>query len=116
MHELSIAQRIVDLLVRTSAEHGDAPVTSARLIVGQLAGVEVDSLRFGFEVCIRGTPAEGCRLDVVAVPLSLKCRQCGTVHGGELLEPCPACGALGAEVLEGRELRVESVELEEPGR
>ena len=113
MHELSIAQRIVDLLSDTSGQHGGGRVASCRLVVGELAGVEVESLRFAFEVCIRGTHTEGCVLEVVSVPLRLRCRQCGVERGGELLEPCPACGTLGSEVLEGRELRVDSVELED---
>lgn len=114
MHELSLAQRMIAIMRETSAAHGGGRVVSARLLVGTLTCVDAETLRFAFEVAGRETCAEGCTLDIVRVPLRLRCRACAHVHEGEdLLIPCPACRAQGHDIIEGRELRLESLDLEE---
>jgi len=114
MHEVALAERMVRIALEAAAGNGGGRVTSARLLLGALSGAEPETLRFAFEIAARGTPAEGCALDVVRVPAKLKCRTCSAEHEGELLEPCPNCRSMGFEVLQGRELRIESIDLEEP--
>ena len=112
MHELSVAALLADLVTSTAAENGVGQVASARLLLGALTCVDPETLRFAFDVCLRGTAAEGCRLDVVRTPLRLRCRQCGIEGGEDPHLPCAACGALGYDVLSGREIRLESIEME----
>ncbi|MBQ2516345.1 MAG: hydrogenase maturation nickel metallochaperone HypA, partial [Desulfovibrio sp.] len=90
---------------------GCTKLTLLRAEVGALSGVVADSLAFGFECLVKGTPHEGCTLDLVPVPLKLRCGACGLVFegagGAGELSPCPGCGeVLGHEVLQGREMRV----------
>lgn len=112
MHEVSLAQRILEISLEAARGHGGGRVASARVLVGELSCVEPETLRFAFEIAARGTAADGCRLEMVRVAARLKCYACGDEHAGELLDPCPACGSPGGEVLAGRELRVESVEVD----
>src|SRR6185369_15466639 len=65
MHELSIATSVVETCV---AHAGGARILRVRLEVGQLAAVLPDSLRFCFEVCAHGTPAEGAELEILETP------------------------------------------------
>lgn len=113
MHEVSVAERMLEIVLEAAEGNGGGRVRSARLLLGALSCVEPETLRFAFDIACRGTLAEGCRLEVIAVPARLRCRSCKGEHEGELLEPCPLCHEVGFEVLQGRELRIDTVDLEE---
>ena len=86
----------------------------ARLELGALTCIDPETLTFAFDVACRGTCAEGCRLDITRLPLLMSCRGCGCQ--GERpgpMEPCVACGAIGGEVLQGREFRLITLDLDE---
>ena len=110
MHELSIAQAIVDVAVRTA---GEARVTRVLVRAGQLRQVVPSALEFSFELCTHGTPAEGAVLELEVVPVEVACRACGarSEPGGFPLA-CAACGGLAVDVTRGEELQVESLELD----
>ncbi len=112
MHEVSLAERMLRIAL-DAAEGHEGRVASARLLLGALSCAEPETLRFAFGIAARGTRAEGCELEIVHVAARLRCRACGGEHEGELLEPCPVCHAVGCEVLQGREMRLESIELTE---
>ncbi len=118
MHEVALAERMVRIALEAAEGHGHGHgrVTSARLLLGALGGADAETLRFAFDIAARGTRAEGCRLDVVTVPTSLRCRACGAIHvatDGGFLHPCPACQAIGFEVLHGREMQLESIDVDD---
>ncbi|MBI5529074.1 MAG: hydrogenase maturation nickel metallochaperone HypA [Deltaproteobacteria bacterium] len=68
MHELGLTQDLVDLVTAKAVAEGVAKVISVRLMVGEFAGVEPDSVSFCFEVVSRGTVAENARLEIERVP------------------------------------------------
>ena len=113
MHEVALAERMVRIALEAAAANGGGRVTGAKLLLGALSCAEPETLRFAFDIAARGTGAEGCGLQIVRVPAKLRCRECGGEHEGELLEPCPVCRSIGFEVLQGRELRMESIDVEE---
>ena len=109
MHELSIAQAIVDVAVRHA---GGAPVACVQVRIGRLRQVVPSALAFSFELCAHGTPAEGAELEIEHVPIRALCHVCDVeseLAGFPLA--CPACGALTVDVTRGEELQVESLEL-----
>jgi hydrogenase nickel incorporation protein HypA/HybF len=113
MHEMSIAQSVLDIILQESRNHKLDRVLSVALKVGELSAVESESLQFCFELVSKGTLVEGARLDIERVQVTCRCRDCGldfTVE--ELIFSCPACGGVGVEMLSGRELSVESFEAE----
>jgi hydrogenase nickel incorporation protein HypA/HybF len=108
IHELSITQSVVDAIVERM---GDATVVGVRLEIGKLSGVVPDSVRFCFDVLCTGTPLEGARLDILEPPGQARCRDCGaefTAH--DLILLC-TCGSANVEVLDGRQLKIKSVEV-----
>jgi hydrogenase nickel incorporation protein HypA/HybF len=114
MHEVALAERMIRIALDAAREHGGGRVTRARLLLGALSCAEPETLRFAFDVAARGTEAEGCALEIERVPARLKCRTCGREsQGEELLEPCADCKAVGWEVLDGREMRIESIDVED---
>ena len=113
MHEMSIAQSILDIILQESGNHEVSRVLSVSLKVGELSAVETESLRFCFELLTTGTPAEGARLDIERVQVTCRCQDCGskfTVQ--ELVFSCPYCQGVRVEMLSGRELSVERFEAE----
>jgi hydrogenase nickel incorporation protein HypA/HybF len=110
VHELSIAQAIVDIAARNA---GGSRVTSVSVRVGHLRQVVPSALAFSFELCAHGTAVEGAALELQEVPVTVRCRTCGAESepaGFPLI--CGACGELSVEVVQGEELLVESLELE----
>ena len=112
MHELSLSAAIVDTAVKHAAGRR---VTRVDVTVGALRQVVPASLAFYFEIVARGTPCEGARLEQTLVPARARCEGCRRAWE---LEPfgfgfrCAGCGR-PAEVVNGEELEVESIEVEE---
>lgn len=62
MHELGIAQGIVELVAEKSE---GARVVRVVVVVGRLVAVLPDALRFCFELAAEGTVAEGAALEIL---------------------------------------------------
>jgi len=113
MHEMSIAQSVLDIILQESRNHEVNRVLSVALKVGKLSAVETESLRFCFGLVSQGTVVEGARLDIERVQVTCRCRDCGAeFEVEELVFSCPLCGRPGVEMLSGRELSVDSFEAE----
>lgn len=114
MHEFSIAENIVKgVLVEMRKVPRSGRVRKVRIAVGGLHQVVSDTLVFAYEVLVKGTPAEGSRLELRRVPVAVQCRQCGWEGGVEVpLFRCGGCGSGDVEVTKGRELLLESMEIE----
>ena len=111
MHELAIADSVVQIASHHAAGR---QVTKVYLKVGYLRQVVPSALAFSFELVAQGTPVEGAELEMEEVPVSGRCRECrveSRLEGFTLR--CGACGGFELQILEGEELYVESLELEE---
>jgi hydrogenase nickel incorporation protein HypA/HybF len=116
MHELSIATSIVDAVTESAAAYPGARVKEVRLRVGALASVIEDSLQFCWELATEGTPLAGATLVIHKLPVIVHCDACGVdaeIEGVQSFR-CPRCGELAADLRQGRELEIDSIELEEP--
>ncbi len=111
MHELAIAESIVGIAGRHA---NGRRVTKVQLKVGHLRQVVPSALSFSFELVAQGTPVEGAELEMEEVPATGSCRGCGAESRlKEFPLQCGVCGSFDLQVLEGEELFVESLELEE---
>lgn len=112
MHELSIAQGILDL-VRQHVPTGQASqVRRVDLRLGRMAGVIPASLSFCFEALVSGSPFAQARLTIEHVPVRGTCRDCAAAF--EIPEPvflCPHCGSGRVHVTSGDEMQVVQIEL-----
>jgi len=112
MHELSIAQSILEIVEQHLPPGNDAAVRSVKLKVGDLAGIVSDSLEFCFSAITMGGPLEGARLDIEHVPITGECRDCGgRAPVRDHIFACPSCGSGNLAVVAGRELQVTEIEL-----
>lgn len=107
VHELAVMESVVDTIVERVAD----PVAVVRLEIGELAGVDVDALRFCFGVCTQATTLAGAELDIVMVPARARCHACGNEQAlRSLAAPC-TCGSFDRELVAGDELRLKEVEV-----
>jgi hydrogenase nickel incorporation protein HypA/HybF len=116
MHELSIAASIVEAVTESASAYPGARVIKVRLRVGALASVVEDSLQFCWELATEGTPLSGAALVINTLSVIVHCDACGvdSVIEGVQSFRCPRCGEIAADLRQGRELEIESIELEEP--
>jgi hydrogenase nickel incorporation protein HypA/HybF len=112
MHELSIAQNIVDIIGQYVTPVQAPDVRLVKIRIGPLAGIVADSLDFCFGAIVGGTPFENARLDIEQTPVESRCVACGevfTVEGAAYL--CPGCGSAEVRLISGTELQVVEIEL-----
>jgi hydrogenase nickel incorporation protein HypA/HybF len=114
MHELSIAMGIVEAAM-DEARHRNVQVNAVHLRLGALSGVVKDTLLFSYEVACQDTPLEGSRLLIEEVPVMVFCPQCKEKRLLESVQffSCPECSSPAGEVLQGKELEVYALEVEE---
>jgi hydrogenase nickel incorporation protein HypA/HybF len=116
MHELSIAASIVEAVTESASAYPGARVKQVRLRLGALASVVEDSLQFCWELTAEGTPLAGAALVIVKLPVVVHCDACSMdaeIEGVQSFR-CPRCGEQAADLRQGRELEIESIEIEEP--
>jgi len=116
VHELSLMASVFDVLEEKAREHGATRVTAVVLRVGALSGAVPDLLESAFETYKKGTLADGAGLVLEVVPVKLRCPDCGGATVREEADfSCAGCGSRRVEIVEGRELVVEKIELETDG-
>lgn len=112
MHEMSLAQSVVQIVEETARRNSGTRVSSVTLEIGQLAGVEIEALRFCFGAASRESVADGAELVIESPGGRAWCMPCGeTVSVSGLGEPCPRCGSFQLQVTGGNELRVREIEI-----
>ncbi len=110
MHELSISRALLE-----TAEHHAAGrrVLGINVTIGELRQVVPESLSFYVAILARGTACEGARLHARVAPARLRCA-CGEEWElAELSFRCPRCAGADVTVLDGDQLRVDWIEVEE---
>ena len=114
MHELGIAQNILQIVRQSVPKNHAADVRAVRLRVGQLSGIVPDSLDFCFSVIVNDTEMRQAKLSIEHVPLVSECRNCKhRFQMDDLAFSCPSCQSVSLELISGRELEVVEIELAE---
>lgn len=111
MHEMAIAESVLGIVEAGARRAGLRAVTAVRLEIGRLAAVEPDALRFCFGAVVKGSLAEGARLDITETPGLAWCMACSrSVAVASRTDECPACGSHQLQVSGGDEMRVKELE------
>lgn len=113
MHELGVTENIVNIALAKAGEARASKVIRINLVVGDLSGFVPDCIQFYFDVISKGTVAQGAVLRFESVPAQLRCRNCAsTFQPQDTLWSCPKCSGNSLEIVKGRELYIESMEVE----
>ncbi len=114
MHELSIAMSIVELAVE-EAERRGVQIDAVHIKLGALSGVVKEALVSCYEMACENTPLQGSRLVIEEVPVVIFCPTCQTQRPLSSIQLfcCPECGTPCSQIVQGRELEVVALEIQE---
>lgn len=113
MHEMAICESIRTTIEDQAGISGFSAVRRVTLEIGPLSGVELEALRFGFDVAMRGSIAQAAQLTIIECPAMAWCLPCGdTVPIAARYDPCPRCGSHQLQVTAGEELRIKELEVD----
>ncbi|RPJ46020.1 MAG: hydrogenase maturation nickel metallochaperone HypA [Candidatus Latescibacterota bacterium] len=97
MHEASVARTILEIAERTGARHGEVRIVRVHVVVGALAHIDDDALRFAFDALKTDTACASASLEIDKKRLVGSCRACDFSFEAEIpSDSCPQCG--GAEL------------------
>ncbi len=114
MHELSIAEAILERVAAEAERHPGARLTRVGVKVGELSGVDPEALSFGFECLVKDTPWEPLALEIQVCPRVQRCTACAHEFAAGLFETgCPKCGSEQTTCVAGEELDLAYMEVEE---
>lgn len=112
MHEMSLAEGVLQLIEDAARRDQFNKVSTVWLEIGQLSGVEPEALAFCFDAVTRDTVADGARLEIITLPGQGWCLACAkTVPMSEVFGECPHCGGHPLQVNAGTEMRVKELEV-----
>ncbi|OGN88751.1 MAG: hydrogenase maturation nickel metallochaperone HypA [Chloroflexi bacterium RBG_13_46_14] len=113
MHELSIVESLLALVLEHAGKAEAEKVVGVNLVVGELSGVVQEAVKFYWDFLTRETIAKDSRIIFRHVPAQLKCRECGEVFlSSEYGYVCPKCRNQKVDIIAGRELFIDSLEVE----
>ena len=116
MHELSIAQSIVEIVTEAVRDQSAERVESITLRVGALSCVHQQALEFSFELVAKDTPVAGAKLVFIDVPVAIYCPscECEVELPGIQRFRCPTCDTPSGDIRRGKELDIETIEVSSP--
>ncbi|MDP2253627.1 MAG: hydrogenase maturation nickel metallochaperone HypA [Thiobacillus sp.] len=113
MHELAVAQALVEQVDAVIDQHNAAQASLIRVRIGPLAGVVPELLATAFPLAAAGSRMEHAQLEFTHAPIQVHCQTCGLDTEAAMNRlVCGACGDWHTQILSGDELLLESVELE----
>ncbi|MFO7830631.1 MAG: hydrogenase maturation nickel metallochaperone HypA [Desulfuromonadaceae bacterium] len=113
MHELSIVMNIIDIAEDNARRENASVILEIELDIGRQAGVVMESMDFAIEAAKRGTMLEKANWVINEIPARSRCLSCHQEYeSSDWLSPCPYCQNPFSESLQGRELRVKSLQVD----
>jgi len=114
MHELSIAMNIVEIVEEHSGGPDGKKISAVEIEIGDQSGVIIEALQFALEEAVKSSVMENARILINRIPAKCKCLSCGHEFVPEdIITPCPECGHLYADVIQGREMKIRKISFSE---
>ena len=116
MHELSVAEGVLDIVRQYVAPERAAAVRGVRVKVGVLSGVMPESLDFSFSAIVADTPWQHATLEIERVPAVCRCDACTrSFEIEEVSFLCPHCDSTAIHLTSGQELQVMTIDVDDEG-
>lgn len=115
MHELGIMTGVMESVEDAARDAGAVRVLKVSLSVGVMTEAIEDALRFAFDALKEGMVVEDAELDITMIePISI-CLECGEEFTHDRFHMlCPNCGGAFTQLIQGRELQIDSIEVDLP--
>ncbi len=122
MHELSMAQGIINAVLETAESNNATEVTEVTLEIGRLAMINPEQLQFMLGVLVENTIMEDAKINIEDIPAEIDCGDCDfkgvailddSDHYAPLVK-CPKCDSLKVEILNGKDIVVKNIVIEKP--
>lgn len=115
LHEMSIISGVLDAVVPSAERAGAERVLGITLRIGDMTEVVDEALEFAFEALTEGTLCEGAELVVHKVHPRSMCFECGSEFDHDRFHrACPECGSYETRLIAGKEMEIESIEVDLP--
>ena len=113
MHELSIAHSIL-CLTDNALHENKGVVTRVDLQIGELSGIEIESLQFAFSVIKENTLLQNAELNIQIIKGKAVCAECKTIFQlSSYGMCCPQCKSYLFKIVNGREMRILDIIVDE---
>ena len=120
MHELSMAQGILNAVLETAEANDAIKVTDMVIEIGKLAMLNPEQLKFMLGVLCKDTIAENAEILIEDIDVEIKCYNCdfegiADIDDSDHYAPmilCPKCESHRVEVLNGRDVTVKNISIE----
>lgn len=114
MHELSIVLKIINIAEEEAQKAGAASISAIELAIGKLSTIEPAAFDFAWKHGVKNSMLENARRVTSYIDGKGLCNICGTEFFMDaLFQPCPECGNYYSKILEGKELQIKSLRIEE---
>ncbi len=113
MHEMSLCEGILQVLETEASTQKFKKVKTVWLEIGELSSVEIEALKFSFDVVMKNSIAKDAKLEIIRVAGSAWCMQCSEpVKIKKRFDECPQCGSSQLQVTGGTEMKIKELEVE----
>ena len=113
MHELSIAQNLLDIVSRQCVEKGFRKIEAVNIKIGRASGIMPEALSFAFNAIKGDSIAENASLNIEEVPVTGLCKDCSNafIVEEEYILCCPCCKGPSFVITAGREMDIVDMEV-----
>jgi hydrogenase nickel incorporation protein HypA/HybF len=111
MHELRIAEDLTSIVIETANGNNLSKVTRVNILFGQMIQIVPDIFEFAFREIVRDSIAKDAELNIVVLPVKMKCTVCGIEFKvNDNMFACNNCWSTDLDIIQGKELFIKSIE------
>jgi len=113
MHEMSIARNLLEICLKMADEKKAKAIKSIQISVGILTNIEPHYLETAFNQIKQDSIARKADLIISVCDLEGVCKQCGQeFRSSDYSIACSQCKSHDIEILRGKDMMIDSMELE----
>lgn len=112
MHELSIVRNIIQIATEQVKANAAKKVETIEMEIGDLSGIEMDAFLFAWDTAVERSVLENAERIIHRQKGKARCQNCELEFKVEqFYDPCPGCGEYFGELIQGKELKIRSLEI-----
>lgn len=115
MHEMGIMEGVLDSALKSAQQAHALRIRKITLSIGDMTECIDDALQFSFEILSENTLAQGATLVLNKVSPRSVCLDCRKEFDHDRFHrQCPYCQSYSTDLIAGRELSIDSIEVDLP--